>query len=245
MSSAGFPTKSGGAKLDLYRTNGMIIEFGQISSSLQSEYDQDGSNPVLQQSNISLLVGTIINFQNKYCGLESQRPAPFTRFPSSLFTDYKVHGHLHRLLRIMISYCAKQAWWAQNYRMNPENQCTLLVDLSDTSLTTEFFAMFQHIERELKKQSIIKPRVIHFSPSIPISSQQHLSKIARRHGASIAEHPTPDVTHIILPNNVDMEDSGEECVRTIAKDEAQGLAFIHYWFYPSSYDQWINSDLIS
>lgn len=143
-------------------------------------------------------MGTIINFQNTHCGRDSSRPAPFTRFPSSIFTDYKVHGHLHRLLRIMISYCAKQKWWSQKYHQNPENTSTVLVDLGDTSLTSDFFAMFQHIERELKKQSIIKPKVIHFSPSIPIASQQHLSKIARRHGASISEHYTTDVTHVCV-----------------------------------------------
>ena len=39
-----------------------------------------------------------------------------------------------------------------------------------------------------------------------------------------------------------MEDSGEEHVRTVDKQE--NLAYIHYWFYPSSYDQWISNELI-
>merc|ERR1712130_688718 len=69
-----------------------------------------------------------------------------------------------------------------------------------------------------------------------------LAHIARNHGAIVSDQLTSAVTHVIVPNNEDMVDSGEEHVRTVAK--RQNLSYIHYWFYPSSYNQWISNDLI-
>eukprot|EP00485_Elphidium_margaritaceum_P006291 CAMPEP_0202704290 /NCGR_PEP_ID=MMETSP1385-20130828/16988_1 /ASSEMBLY_ACC=CAM_ASM_000861 /TAXON_ID=933848 /ORGANISM="Elphidium margaritaceum" /LENGTH=303 /DNA_ID=CAMNT_0049362273 /DNA_START=19 /DNA_END=926 /DNA_ORIENTATION=- len=245
-SSSGFPSKSGGVNLQDYKTNGMILEFAGIARALQSEFDKEGSNPVLQKNNIALLVAHVINFQEKHCGANAPQPRPFMRFPFEIFRDYKEHGHLHRLLRIMISYCVAQSWYKTRYVLNQDNTVQTLVDLNDASLLADFIVMFQHIESHLRKQGIIKAKVVKFSPLIPVEVQQRLAHIVVEHGGRIANDEDDDintaVTHFILPNNADMLDSGDENVRTIEKRD--NLAFIHYWFYPSSYDQWINSDLI-
>ena len=142
------------------------------------------------------MVAHIINFQERHCGILSPKPCPFTRFPFEIFRDYKIHGHLHRLLRFMISYCASQEWYKQRYQFNTENRCPTLIDLCDDSLSQQYYHMFQHIEHQLQKQQIIKQKIIYFSPLLPISTQQHLAKIATAHGAIIADQHTANVSHV-------------------------------------------------
>eukprot|EP01084_Bolivina_argentea_P258485 435786_1 len=198
MSSAGFPSKSGGVNIEDYTTNGMILEFGAISQALQSEFDQEGSNPVLQPAHISELVASIINVQEKHCGINAVRPRPFTRFPYAIFRDYKTHGHLHRLLRIMISYCASQPWYKTKYQINSDNiNHRLLITLNDQSLLNKYFDMFNYIKKQLKKQQIIKDKIIYFSPLISTQSQQKLAEIARNHGAIISHQANHAVTIVI------------------------------------------------
>lgn len=148
------------------------------------------------------MVAQIINFQDRYCGINSQRPRPFTRYPFEIFRDYKIHGHLHQLLRCMITYCSKQSWFQSrlhiNCNDNNNNNNITLIDLNDTTLINEYFKLFQWCQTQLIQKNVIKKKVIHFSPLISMQSQQRLANIARNHGAEISDSATSLVTHVCI-----------------------------------------------
>ncbi|ETO10542.1 hypothetical protein RFI_26835, partial [Reticulomyxa filosa] len=50
---------------------------------------------------------------------------------------------------------------------------------------------------------------------------------------------------IILPDNDDMKgDDDSNDLRTLQVDVERNKALIHWWFYPASYDEWIESSLV-
>ena len=151
---------------------------------------------MLQKNNIALFVATIINFQERYCGINATS-RPFTRYPFEIFRDYKIHGHLHLLLRIMISYLAKEQWFQTKLHINQDNNNqNLLLDLNDTSLIEEYINLFTYCQTQLIQKQIIRQKVIYFSPLIPMESQQRLAQIARTHGAQISDNNNHLVTHV-------------------------------------------------
>ena len=152
---------------------------------------------MLQKNNIALFVASIINFQEKYCGISSQN-RPFTRFPFEIFRDYKIHGHLHRLLRIMISYLANQQWFKTYLHIGSQGNANnhLLLDLSDTSLLQRYFELFGYCQKQLIQRQIMKKKVIYISPMVQNGAV--LAQIARKHGADVSQNHTNLVTHVCV-----------------------------------------------
>ena len=95
-----------------------------------------------------------------------------------------------------MAYCSKQAWYKQKYLIDRDNPSGLFIDLTDSNLINEYIATFRYVQRQLMEQSIIKQKVIYFSPLIHRATQQKLAAIASNHGAQISNQHTTAVTHV-------------------------------------------------
>eukprot|EP00490_Sorites_sp_Unknown_P002215 CAMPEP_0114695122 /NCGR_PEP_ID=MMETSP0191-20121206/71007_1 /TAXON_ID=126664 /ORGANISM="Sorites sp." /LENGTH=114 /DNA_ID=CAMNT_0001990979 /DNA_START=66 /DNA_END=413 /DNA_ORIENTATION=+ len=58
------------------------------------------------------------------------------------------------------------------------------------------------------------------------------------------------MTHYVTKNSKDLTNSinnnsdGTQ-IRTLKKDNKKNMNFIHWWFYPSSYNEWVPSNLVN
>eukprot|EP00002_Diphylleia_rotans_P040120 TRINITY_DN9453_c0_g1_i1.p1 TRINITY_DN9453_c0_g1~~TRINITY_DN9453_c0_g1_i1.p1 ORF type:complete len:1018 (+),score=223.35 TRINITY_DN9453_c0_g1_i1:86-3139(+) len=164
----------------------------------------------------------LIQFMEDNLGRYSQLPRSMTRIPVALFHDYAPGGSLCTIISTCWAF-RRDNDWRQFYFQSPVKR--------DKNLE-----MFLRIESELLKSGFMKKPQVFFSNVLSPETVEKLKGIVATHGGQIVENQS-DATHIIEPNNEDLESTGEEYLRTLEKKEKHAL--VHWWFHPDSYDEWL------
>ena len=92
----------------------------------------------------------------------------------------------------------------------------------------------------------MKYPIIYFSDTLSTQLVTELRDIATRHGATITQ-TLQEATHVVVwDDDVDgasPEDLAEDFIRPLElrPNQGHGLALVHWWYYPDSYDEWIPS----
>jgi hypothetical protein len=101
--------------------------------------------------------------------------------------------------------------------------------------------MFQQCLRSLKKRGYLGERVIFLTPQLSDHQKYDFNQlkhiVERLDGARLTENKD-EATHIIYPDQY-FEDNDEDYLRTLVVDKEREVAFVHWWYYPSSYDEWV------
>eukprot|EP00494_Astrolonche_serrata_P024684 UN24944 len=102
-----------------------------------------------------------------------------------------------------------------------------------------FNKMFQNVIGALKKRGYLPERKIYLEKGKLSKNYnvEELAGIATRHGAVIVDSKQK-ATHIVQPDQY-FEDADEDYLRTLVVDRDRDVAFVHWWYYPSSYDEWV------
>lgn len=102
--------------------------------------------------------------------------------------------------------------------------------------------LMREIEAALASKGLLRRHRIYFQ-SVPDKIYMKLVKIVKSHGAELLSTAT-NATHIVCwDEEVDnlAEELQEEFIRTIdyRYEQSGGVAKVHWWYHPDSYDEWI------
>lgn len=165
-----------------------------------------------------------MKYMEKWAGRDSSRPTPFTRIPAECLRDFTVKGCLSCILQCCFEYRRRHSL--------PK------LDLTDDSNVEMHNEMFNEVIELLKRKGFLSQKFIFFHRDVGTQKTAQLKQIAEKHGAKIV-HAPQNATHIILPDTYEMEESNEDFLRTLHVDREREVAYVHWWYYPSSYDEWV------
>ncbi|KAG9302842.1 hypothetical protein G9A89_009619 [Geosiphon pyriformis] len=106
----------------------------------------------------------------------------------------------------------------------------------DWTRTDKMVELVSYVRRELIQRNIIKNPVISFEESVNVNTRQELRQIVISLGGQLADNKNSP-THIINGTNDGIDDTELDYFRTLEKKN--GKVFIHWWYYPDSYDTWV------
>jgi len=212
---------SGDVDIGIYQDPSVVRNFNEIAKRFNT------GKPVSPEL-LASFTGNFINFMERYGGINSMRPCPFTRLPAEIFRDYSVDGPLYFLLETVHRSRSYNSW---------KN-----IDLFKKNKFDSWCKMIRHINMELKRKHFIKERRTAISSHIKDDEICNLKRIIEQHGAVYVKEEN-DPTHVIITNQ-HLKVSDEDYVRTLKIDGEKKVAFIHWWYTPSSYDEWISLDRV-
>jgi len=217
--------KTGDVDIREYSQQGFVEKFAELSAFLKQTF---GNDPQLETLELSLLTGNIMKYMEKWAGRHSPRPCPFTRIPAECLRDFSLEGPLACILKSCFEFKTQNSM----PRINLEHD-------NEVQQNNE---MFKHIIMQLRKGNFVESRYIYFSPDIDPQKVEELKEIARRHDAVVIGNQN-SCTHIIC-NDYDQDESGEDFLRTLHVDKERKVAYVHWWYYPSSYDEWVPLQMV-
>lgn len=180
-------------------------------------------------------------------GASSEKGSTMVRLPDHIFVDRERGGALHTALFSAFRFKASQKWRS--------------FDLSEKS-NDEIIAMLRKMEQDLISSGHLSRPTFYFDKSIPPKKRSKLESLALEYGGSVTEDYIRS-THIVAYD--DEMDSKTEVANEIKKEKAgivpdrtylrtlsvveKGvdrntvpMALVHWWFWPTSYDEWIPAE---
>jgi len=91
---------------------------------------------------------------------------------------------------------------------------------------------------DVKMGKCRKERKVYFDPALTSETISKLSATVTFHGGEVVDS-LDTCTHHVIADETSSEEDDEYC-RTI-EITGEGLSLVHWWYYPDSYDVWINS----
>jgi len=215
--------KSGDVEISEYSQPGFVLKFEVLSKHLTQKF---GKEKLFTAKNLSLFTGHLTKYMEKWAGRDSPRPCPFTRIPAEILRDFSIDGPLALILETCFDFRRRKAMSK--------------IDFNDESRVEQFNTMFQQCIKALKKKGYLPERRIYLSPELTNNSRYDIAKlkeIVTRHGAVTVEEKDK-ASHIIVQDQF-FEEADEDYLRTLVVDKEREVAFVHWWYYPSSYDEWV------
>jgi len=215
--------KSGDVEISEYSQPGFVLKFEVLGKHLQEKF---GKEKLFTAKNLSLFTGHLTKYMEKWAGRDSPRPCPFTRIPAEILRDFSIDGPLALILTTCFDFRRRK-------NLNK-------IDFTDESRVEMFNTMFQQCIKALKKKGYLPERRIYLSPELGNNSRydiEKLKEIITRHGGVTVEEKEK-ASHIIVPDQF-FEEADEDYLRTLVVDKEREVAFVHWWYYPSSYDEWV------
>jgi len=213
--------KSGDIDILEYKTPLIINKFVGLRKRLISNLGC--KDKYLATKYLAILTGNFIRFMERYAGLHSSRPCPFTRLPHEIFQDYSPEGPLAFVLETAHRWRIDRGWRK--------------INLCKKEMYKKNCDMIRHISTKLKIEGYLPVRKIAFSSGIDPKEIPSLKELIVRHGAEWVEN-VEEATHIILEDQK-IEDTGEDYLRTLEINKKECVAHVHWWYTPSSYDEWV------
>ncbi|CAH1757508.1 8897_t:CDS:2 [Entrophospora sp. SA101] len=180
----------------------------------------------LTSQELSIFLGRLQIFQEEKLGTRlniSKKSTIPTKIPSKLFkfgsTTLTTKSPIYHILKSAYKFKYSKKWDKWNWD-----------DVED------IMEMITMIRGALIKKKIIKIPIIQFSHSLDSKTIKKLKKLVKRLGGQVADDDDQNVTHIIHKSN-DYDDQDEEWFRTLEKKD--GKVLMHWWYYPDSYDTWV------
>lgn len=164
------------------------------------------------------------------------------RLPQSVFLDSSPGGGLCLMLDECIKYMREKGYSADGFEK------TMFKDEAEVHF--EHMRLFEAIHSRLVNEDLIVYPSIYFHPdlvkALTKGQFQRYQNIATSHGAVVALDEE-DATHIVVADTEGMavDPDGDFC-RTLAlwTSKKDSLAYVHWWFFPDSYDEWLRKDVI-
>jgi len=219
--------KSGKIDPKIYEDEEMIDKFDGIRLNFLKD-SRFSNDPSVTNENLSLLTGNIQNFMEDNLGKNSKKPCPLVRLPAKIFRDFNPKGSLFRILKTCYKFKQERSWKVFNFKSKTGRP--------------EIIQMLKNIEKVLTEKGVLSRPRFFFNSTVSDSMVEKLSTVAERYGASVLS--TPDnATHIV---DYDKEvDSGfgteaeADYLKTLVVRPDKGKAFVHWWYFPDSHDEWI------
>jgi SWI/SNF related-matrix-associated actin-dependent regulator of chromatin subfamily C len=224
-------TRSPPLKVEDFETPEVVQTFEAMAAWMRSqprnELGFDASD--ITASTLARLTGELNVFLETNLGKNSKpENRILTKFPQQVFRDTRPGGALCKILTLCLQFKESQAWRRMDL-LNPDRKEAIMNLLLD-------------IDKTLRTTGILPPKKIFFSRSVAPSLVPKLKSIVQKHGGIVVSSAS-SATHIIEPDidvPVDSEDtSSEEYCRVLKKQGDK--VFVHWWYYPDSYDSWISS----
>lgn len=208
----------------------MIKRFIPIVDAIRSRSEKElgfDASDVTSRA-LSTLTGNLRAFVETTLGKNARKPPPntthITKFPDKLFSDYRPDGALY----IMLCACL-------NYK------CLLGVrrlEFQNPDKASHLFDLLVRIEKDLSNANMLPVVKVHFSRSLSSSCLPELRTIIQKRGSIVSSASA--ATHIIYNDPKDTtaaETAGTDYCRPLKFSDTH--AFVHWWYYPDSYDSWI------
>ena len=195
----------------------------KISRALQSESYHPNLCKPEELANISY---TLQSFGEAEFGLSSTRSQrAMTKLCAKHFRDLSIGGSLHHIFKTALKFMA--------------NSKSLSFIMEDKDLGVK---LMKEIEATLISKGFLKRHRIYLH-NLPDGVYKQLSGIVKSHGAELLTS-SADATHIVCwDEEVDnmSEELQEEFIRTVdyRHEHQGGVARVHWWYHPDSYDEWI------
>lgn len=215
--------KSGDVEISEYSQPGFVLKFEVLSKHLQEKF---GKEKLFTAKNLSLFTGHLTKYMEKWAGRDSPRPTPFTRIPAEILRDFSIDGPLALILTTCFDFRRRK-------NLNK-------IDFTDETRVEMFNTMFQQCIKALKKKGYLPERRIFLSKDLANNARydiEKLKEIITHHGA-VAVEDKEKASHIIVSDQF-FEEADEDYLRTLVVDKEREVAFVHWWYYPSSYDEWV------
>ncbi len=193
---------------------------------------------LIEVENIATINYQVQSFMDHYYGKNrnsvtnnATNKLKITKFDSKLYKDVSIHGSLHVIIEIVIKHQIKHNIPALNL-------------LADDSLHIGN-EVVQEIEATLLSKGLLqRPKM--YLGDVPSNIIDEVKSIIVFHGGAIVAQPE-DATHVVNwdeghDNNINVE-SSEEFIRPLdlRLEYNGGVALVHWWYHPDSYDEWIPS----
>ena len=168
-----------------------------------------------------MITATLQQFQEDVLGVNAPKPHAMVRLPAKLFKDMSARGSLHAILRQCFEYKKTMDWRRLDFQTPAKRDANLQLLMS--------------VERVLLDRGLLKRPRIAFHRSVPASARPALKALfALVHAEEAASAST--ASHVLFPSPP-AEDDDEDWFRPLEKRDRR--AFVHWWYYPDSYDSWI------
>lgn len=213
-----------------YEETTMIKRFVPIVDAIRSRSEKElgfDSSDVTSRA-LSTLTGNLRAFVETALGKNARNPPPntphITKFPDKLFSDYRPDGSLS----IMLCACL-------NYK------CLLGVrrlEFQNIDKASHLYDLLVRIEKDLRNADMLPLVKVYFSRSVPSASLPELKTIMQKRGSIVSSASA--ATHVIYSDPKDTtasETAGTDYCRPLKFSDTH--AFVHWWYYPDSYDSWI------
>lgn len=210
----------------------MQARFADIAASIR-ERDEDelgftAADATVRQ--LSVLTGQIRAFAEVALGRAS-RPASrrMGKLPHRVFFDYKPRGALDVMLCTVLSFKAV-------------NEIRRL-DFTNIEKLDFHVDLLVLIENNLLSAGLLPKIHVYFSRAVPAGQLPGLHRLVKKR-ATVATDAS-EATHIIYPdppNTTEAETDGTDFCRSL--ENKGDLAFVHWWYYPDSYDCWVEKTVI-
>ena len=170
------------------------------------------------------------------------------RLPQFVFVNNSPGGGLCLMLHECIKYMRTEGCSAKQFEK------AMLKDKDEVEFT--HMRLFEAIHTRLVAAELIVYPTIHFHPDLvrALTDEQveRYQEIATSHGAVVSLNKE-DATHIVVANTEGMAVDGDFCriqtlqqkksvTRKNSDPESNSLAYVHWWFFPNSYDEWLPQD---
>jgi len=205
-----------------YESDDFARKFEPIKQAIQRDIPST-RDPSVNAKALSVLTAQIIQFLEDNLGKNAPYPKPMTKISARLLRDYSVNGPLHLILATFYQQKQKENW-RQFELKNPLRK-------------DKFFDILVKIEKKLAEKFIKKPCVF-FSPEIDKRASEELKKIVQKHKGLVVSSPST-ATHIVINDPPPDPHESMESEYCRALERKKGLARVHWWYYPDSYDEWI------
>eukprot|EP00177_Eucheuma_denticulatum_P005898 GFKZ01010741.1.p1 GENE.GFKZ01010741.1~~GFKZ01010741.1.p1 ORF type:complete len:1106 (+),score=198.97 GFKZ01010741.1:192-3509(+) len=150
-----------------------------------------------------------------------------TMLPAFVFRDFAPGGPLFVLLKALFEYAAGRQ--------------------QEVSFEDEEFgeALLAEAERVLRSQGWLTTKKVFISPLVDEEEEEKLRDILQRHAAVMVSNSLV-ATHILYPDPEGMRENqtdGQALVRVLdhANFGDQDYKFVHWFYHPDSYDDWVPS----
>ncbi|CAJ0875396.1 9370_t:CDS:2 [Entrophospora sp. SA101] len=219
-------TKVPQVDLRFYERSTTIAYIDAIRQSLI--HDLASTNPnfkTVTSRELSIFLGRLQIFQEEKLGTKLNVPKKSmlpTKIPSKLFkveATLTNESPIYYLLQSAYMYKISKKWKKWNWDHNVK----------------DMIEMVSIVRNYLIEKGIIKNPVVMFNQSLVVKRIRELKKIVKKLGGRVTDK-LDEATHIIHESN-DNDYQDEDWFRTLEKKD--GKVLVHWWYYPDSYDTWV------
>ena len=209
----------------------------QYSVNVQAEENLNRLDPLVERLNASLsgfrydrkslanLIGGLQQFLETAFGLKAVQQKPFPKLPAKLFLDLSADGPVAISARLCAGFM--------------KDKGLKRLDWTKTEFRRELVDVVSRVRQELIRAGYIQQPRVMILPSCPQEAKLRHA-ISKMGGQIVPQSEASAATHILHPfPPTGNPDDGQEYLRTL--ELRGGMARVHWWYLPDSYDEWIPS----